>query len=87
MRAPDGWESARFQAVCMAGGWFRQNGVLSSHPPAGNAPRWAVCSIHILAQEKESSHGNEWNGKTSHNSTRKRQNGGDIWKDAIIAIK
>ena len=22
-RAPDGWESPRFQAVCVAGGWFR----------------------------------------------------------------
>jgi len=22
-RAPDGWESARFQAVCAAGSWFR----------------------------------------------------------------
>ncbi len=38
-RAPDGWESPRFQAVCMAGGWFRQNGVPSSRPPAGNAHR------------------------------------------------
>src|SRR6266508_1719002 len=34
-RAPDWWESARFQAVCVASGWFRQNGVLSSRPPAG----------------------------------------------------
>jgi len=42
MRAPDWWESARFQAVCVAWNWFRQNGVLSSHPPAGNANRWAV---------------------------------------------
>src|SRR5512135_88314 len=41
-RAPDGWESPRFQAVCMAPSWFRQSGVASSRPPAGNAPRWAV---------------------------------------------
>ncbi|MBN1406357.1 MAG: hypothetical protein JW956_01130 [Calditrichaceae bacterium] len=39
-RAPDGWESPRFQAVCVAGSWFRQNGVVSSHPPAGNAHRY-----------------------------------------------
>src|SRR5215213_5759087 len=28
--APDGWDSARFQAVGAAGSWFRQNGVISS---------------------------------------------------------
>ena len=38
-RAPDGWESARFQALCVAWSWFRQNGVVPSHPPAGNASR------------------------------------------------
>jgi hypothetical protein len=38
-RAPDWWESARFQAVFAARGWFQQNGVLSSRPPAGNANR------------------------------------------------
>ena len=38
-RAPDGWESARFQAVCVAWSGFRQNGVASSRPPAGNANR------------------------------------------------
>ena len=32
----------RFQAVCAARGWFRQNGVVSSCPPADNARRWAV---------------------------------------------
>ncbi len=42
MRAPDGWDAPRFPAVCMAGGWFRQKGVLSSHPPAGNACRWVA---------------------------------------------
>ena len=41
-RAPDVWESARFQAVCVVWSWFRQNGVASSRPPAGNAPRSAV---------------------------------------------
>jgi len=39
-RAPDWWESARFQAVCVAWSWFRQNSVVSSRPPAGNAHRW-----------------------------------------------
>ncbi|RPI94204.1 MAG: hypothetical protein EHM40_07335 [Chloroflexi bacterium] len=34
-RAPDGWDSSRFQAACVASSWFRQNGVLSSRPPAG----------------------------------------------------
>jgi hypothetical protein len=38
-RAPDGWESPRFQAGCVAGSWFRQSGVVSSRPPAGNASR------------------------------------------------
>jgi len=38
-RAPDWWESARFQAVCVAWSGFRQSGVTSSHPPAGNASR------------------------------------------------
>jgi len=41
-RAPDWWESARFQALCVAWRGFRQNGVASSRPPAGNAPRWAL---------------------------------------------
>jgi len=41
-RAPDWWESPRFQAVCAARGWFRQNGVVSSRPPAGIASRWAA---------------------------------------------
>ncbi len=41
-RAPDWWESPRFQAVCVARSWFRQSGVISSHPPAGNAYRWAA---------------------------------------------
>jgi len=38
-RAPDWWESARFQAVCVAWSEFRQNSVVSSRPPAGNASR------------------------------------------------
>jgi hypothetical protein len=41
-RAPDGWESPRFQTGCVAWSWFRQSGVVSSHPPAGNAPRWVA---------------------------------------------
>ena len=43
-RAPDWWESARFQAVFVAGSWFRQGSVVLSRPPAGNASRWAVKS-------------------------------------------
>jgi hypothetical protein len=42
MRALDWWESARFQAFRVASSWFRQNGVVSSRPPAGNASRWAA---------------------------------------------
>jgi hypothetical protein len=38
-RAPDRWESARFQAVRVAPAWFRQSGVVASRPPAGNANR------------------------------------------------
>jgi len=34
-RAPDWWESARFQAGSLAQAGFRQSGVVSSHPPAG----------------------------------------------------
>ena len=34
-------QRARFQAVCVAWSWFRQNGITSFHPPAGNAHRWA----------------------------------------------
>ncbi len=30
MRAPDWWDSARFQALFVARSWFRQNGVVSS---------------------------------------------------------
>jgi hypothetical protein len=33
------WESARFQAVCVAWSWLRQSSVLPSRPPAGNASR------------------------------------------------
>jgi putative sterol carrier protein len=33
------WESARFQAVCVALSGLRQSSVISSHPPAGNAHR------------------------------------------------
>jgi hypothetical protein len=39
MRAPDVWESAHFQAVSVAWSWFRQNGVISARPAAGNASR------------------------------------------------
>ena len=44
------WESAHFQAVCVALSGFRENGVVSPRPvveprrdtPAGNASRWAA---------------------------------------------
>jgi hypothetical protein len=39
MRAPDVWESARFQAFCVASNWFRQKSVFSARPAAGNASR------------------------------------------------
>ena len=41
MRAPDKWDSARFQAVSVAWSWFRQSGVLSSRPPAGTPAKYA----------------------------------------------
>ena len=41
-RAPDWWESARFQAVCVAWSGFRQNSVILYRPPAGNASRWVA---------------------------------------------
>ena len=47
-RAPDWWESARFQALYVATSWFRQNGVVASRPPAGNASRWATQKQIIL---------------------------------------
>jgi len=42
MHAPDWWDWPRFQAVSLAQSWFRQNGFVSSHPPAGNAHRSAA---------------------------------------------
>ena len=38
MLTPDWWESARFQAVCVALSWFRQGGVISSRESAGMVP-------------------------------------------------
>jgi len=38
-RAPDGWDSARFQALCVARSWFRQSGGVLSRPPAGTLYR------------------------------------------------
>jgi hypothetical protein len=52
-RAPDGWESARFQAVYVASSWFHQSGVTSSHPPAGNAHRWATKHEQRCKYEEE----------------------------------
>ena len=39
MRAPDVWESARFQAFFLAWSFFRQKRVISARPAAGNANR------------------------------------------------
>jgi hypothetical protein len=46
------WESARFQAVFLAQGRFRQNGVLLSRPPAGNANRSAADNIVMVSECK-----------------------------------
>jgi hypothetical protein len=60
-RAPDWWESARFQDVCVTWSWFRQSGVIPSHPPAGNANHWATPCISQLKIEtnnkKDAIHG------------------------------
>ena len=48
MRAPDVWESARFQAYFLAWSRFRQNRVISARPAAGNASRWAPREIPLL---------------------------------------
>jgi hypothetical protein len=52
MRAPDWWESARFQAVCVASSWFRQSGATSSRPTATNAHRCASSSILVFAGQQ-----------------------------------
>jgi len=33
---------AAFSGRFLGSGWFRQSGVVSSHPPAGNASRWVA---------------------------------------------
>jgi uncharacterized membrane protein len=38
---------AAFSGCFLAGGWFRQSGVVSSHPPAGNAHRWAFLGQEV----------------------------------------
>ena len=44
--APDSWESARFQEVCVAWSWFRQSSCPSTRPPAlitlARALRWGA---------------------------------------------
>ncbi len=50
MLTPDGWESARFQAVCAAEAGFHQKGVVSSRPPAGNAHRWAFSHSETIQE-------------------------------------
>ncbi len=37
---------AAFSGSFLASSWFRQNGVISSHPPAGNASRWHAANNH-----------------------------------------
>ena len=39
MRAPDVWDSARFEALCVAWSGSRQNRVILARPAAGNASR------------------------------------------------
>ena len=51
MRAPDVWESAHFQALFLAWSGFRQTGVVSARPAAGNASRWALTSLLSFANE------------------------------------
>ena len=41
LRAPDWWGRTAQIGLHLASSWFRQSGVISSHPPAGNANRWA----------------------------------------------
>ena len=45
-RASDNYDSARFQAICVARSWFRHSGVISSRPPAlitlTGALRWGA---------------------------------------------
>jgi hypothetical protein len=55
-RAPDWWESPRFQAVSFAQGWFRQSGVVSSRPPAGNASRWADRRLQVTENNGDEEH-------------------------------
>ncbi len=50
MILPDSWESARFQALCVAWSGFRQNGVLSSRPPAGTPAKYAGAGRTPLAR-------------------------------------
>ena len=66
-RAPDWWARAAKIGLHLASSWFRQSGVVSSHPPAGNANRWAaerarkkLCGsleqppgVPVIATEKE----------------------------------
>jgi len=39
--------AARFQAVCVAWSWFRQNRVISARPAAGNASRWCAQGLKL----------------------------------------
>jgi hypothetical protein len=45
------WESARFQAVCVAWSWFRQNSVISARPLAASASRWAAGAVDHDSKE------------------------------------
>ena len=48
--------AARFQAIFVARGWFRQSGVVSSRPPAGNANRWAPNTAAWAHEAKHTSY-------------------------------
>ena len=41
-RAAEVWESARFQAVCVAWSWFRQIDIVSTRPDSADAHRSAA---------------------------------------------
>ena len=52
-RAPDWWVCAAKLGLHLAQSWFRQSGFISSHPPAGNANRWA---LNIIKNKSRSNH-------------------------------
>ena len=53
MRAADKWESARFQAVCVASSFFRFRALLPLRPLAANAGRWAAAEMDLLNEKQK----------------------------------